>query len=257
MTDAKLTPELLNCVIILGERMLVSGAEVHRVEASLQRLCCAYGAVRADVYTTTSNMIVTAETPEGQFLTQTRRMAAGGTDIAKLHELNDLARRASAVPMEPAALRQELERIEQTRNYPRWLRILSYAGIAGAFTLFFGCRDWREVLISLTVGGIVGCVAQLTERMALNKALDRFICAFLASVLAFAALRLGLAESADQIIIGNIMTLIPGIGLTNALRDLFTGDVITGILRSIEAVLLAFAIAAGYVIAVFLLGGGV
>jgi uncharacterized membrane protein YjjP (DUF1212 family) len=30
------------------------------------------------------------------------------------------------------------------------------------------------------------------------------------------------------------MTLIPGIGLTNALRDLFTGDSIAGLLRAIE-----------------------
>ena len=46
--------------------------------------------------------------------------------------------------------------------------------------------------------------------------------------------------------IGIIMTLIPGIGLTNALRDLFTGDSIAGLLRSIEAALTALAIAAGY-----------
>ena len=58
----------------------------------------------------------------------------------------------------------------------------------------------------------------------------------------------------DKLIIGNIMTLIPGIGLTNALRDLFTGDSIAGLLRSIEAVLTAFAIAAGYFL-VIVLGG--
>ena len=51
------------------------------------------------------------------------------------------------------------------------------------------------------------------------------------------------------------MSLIPGIGLTNALRDLFTGDVLTGILRSIEAALLGLVIAAGYIIAAFMLGG--
>jgi hypothetical protein len=36
---------------------------------------------------------------------------------------------------------------------------------------------------------------------------------------------------------------------------MFTGDSITGILRSIEAVLLALAIAFGYILAAFLLGG--
>ena len=125
------------------------------------------------------------------------------------------------------------------------------------FTVFFGSRSWVELLISFLIGGVVGCIAQLTERLTLNKALDRFICSAVACLLTFSALRMGLVESGDKIIIGNIMSLIPGIGLTNALRDLFTGDVITGILRSIEAVLLAFAIAAGYIISVFLLGGGV
>ena len=53
-------------------------------------------------------------------------------------------------------------------------------------------------------------------------------------------------QHVDKVIIGNIMTLIPGIGLTNAIRDLFTGDSIAGLLRSIEAVLTALSIAAGY-----------
>ncbi len=252
-----MTDQILNCIIKLGERMLVSGAEVHRVEESVQRLCRAYGAVRADVYTTTSNMIVTVETEDGHYLTQTCRIQSTGTDITKLHELNDLFRRAAAEPPEAEVLLSEMERISAIKTYPRWLKVLSYATIAGSFTVFFGSRSWAELLISLVIGGVVGCIAQLTERLAFNKALDRFICSLTACLLTFAALRLGLAESGDKIIIGNIMSLIPGIGLTNALRDLFTGDVITGILRSIEAVLLAFAIAAGYIIAVFLLGGGV
>ncbi len=251
-----MTDQILHCIIMLGERMLVSGAEVHRVEESVQRLCRAYGAVRADVYTTTSNMIITVETEDGRYLTQTCRIRNTGTDITKLHELNDLFRRAAADPPEEAELLREMEQIAAIKSYPRWLKILSYAAIAGSFTVFFGGHSWPELLISLLLGGVVGCIAQLTERLALNKALDRFICSFVACLLTFAALRLGLAESGDKIIIGNIMSLIPGIGLTNALRDLFTGDVITGILRSIEAILLAFAIAAGYIIAVFMLGGG-
>ena len=56
-------------------------------------------------------------------------------------------------------------------------------------------------------------------------------------------------------LIGNIMTLIPGIGLTNALRDLFIGDSIAGLLRTIEAVLLALGIAAGYFLVTIFVGG--
>lgn len=66
------------------------------------------------------------------------------------------------------------------------------------------------------------------------------------TVFSIIAVKLKFIFSVDNIIIGNIMTLIPGIGLTNALRDLFTGDSIAGLLRSIEAFLTAMAITAGY-----------
>ena len=69
------------------------------------------------------------------------------------------------------------------------------------------------------------------------------------------ALRLSLVGSVDKVIIGNIMSLIPGIGLTNALRDLFTGDHIAGLLRTIESVMIALVIAAGYVLSAILMGG--
>ncbi len=51
------------------------------------------------------------------------------------------------------------------------------------------------------------------------------------------------------------MTLIPGVGLTNAIRDLFAGDVISGILRSIEALLFTLAISFGIMLPTLLWGG--
>jgi uncharacterized membrane protein YjjP (DUF1212 family) len=51
------------------------------------------------------------------------------------------------------------------------------------------------------------------------------------------------------------MTLIPGTGLTTALKDLFVGDSIAGLLRTIEACIIALAIAAGYFSVAFLMGG--
>ena len=59
----------------------------------------------------------------------------------------------------------------------------------------------------------------------------------------------------DMVIIGNIMLLIPGIGFTSALRDLFVGDSIAGLLRIVEAVLMALAIGAGYFLFIWMMGG--
>ena len=49
-----------------------------------------------------------------------------------------------------------------------------------------------------------------------------------------------------SISIGNIMLLIPGIALTNSIRDMFSGDTISGLLRFTEALVLSVVIALGF-----------
>ncbi len=244
---------LLHCVMDIGEQMLCSGAEVHRVEESIRRMCGALGAVRVDVFIITSSMVVTVFTDEEHAFTQTRRITTSTTDFEKLHHLNALSREICSRPLTAVEIRARLTRIAEGRVYPLWSECVAYASIAGAFTLFFG-GDVAQMAVSLVVGLSVRLGILLLDRVISNKIFAKFFSAVLATALAFAAVRLGCITDVDKVIIGNIMTLIPGIGMTNALRDLFTGDSIAGLLRSIEAVLTACAIAAGYFL-VAALGG--
>jgi uncharacterized membrane protein YjjP (DUF1212 family) len=246
--------DLLTCAMDIGEEMLVCGAEVHRVEDSIQRMCLAMGASRIDIFIITSSMVATVHTPEGETLTQTRRIKGTGTDIERLHRLNDLSRRICSEGLSLAEIREAYRDIRQTRSYPFWLECLSCAVIAGTFTLFFG-GGIAEAVVSTVIGAVIRLLGLIFSKMVTNRIFDRFINSFVASVLAFVAMRLSLVGGVDKILIGNIMLLIPGIGLTNALRDLFTGDSIAGLLRSIEAGLMAIAIAAGYFLCAVLMGG--
>ena len=60
---------------------------------------------------------------------------------------------------------------------------------------------------------------------------------------------------ADKVLIGISMLLIPGIMLTNSIRDILLGDIISGSLRLVEAILMAATIALGIMAAIWLLGG--
>lgn len=245
--------EQFACVMDIGEQMLLSGAEVHRVEESITRMGYALGAQRVDVFIITSSMVVTLYMDEGVSLTQTRRITSSTTDFEKLHRLNNLSRQLCQTPMTPAEIREELKTAVSGATYPAWLECLCYAAIAGAFTLFFG-GDVVEMTISLVVGALVRLLSQLVETRIPNRVFVKFSAAVLVTAFAGVCLRWGWIGDVDKVIIGNIMSLIPGIGFTNALRDLFTGDSIAGLLRSIEAVLTALAIAAGYFL-VAVLGG--
>jgi uncharacterized membrane protein YjjP (DUF1212 family) len=49
----------------------------------------------------------------------------------------------------------------------------------------------------------------------------------------------------DNIIIGGIMILVPGLALTNAIRDTMSGDLVSGTARGVEAIIVTIAIVAG------------
>lgn len=246
--------KLFNLAMDIGEQMLVCGAEVHRVEDSLNRIFKAMGAQRVDVFIITSSMVVTARREGEEPFTQTRRIKDTGTDYERLHKLNELSRRICAEMPSAEQISAELSEISRSKGYPRWLICLCYSLIAGVFTLFFG-GGIAEAGVSLIVGLTVSFVVILCERISKNKMFAKFVSSLAATVLALVALKIGLIANIDKVIIGNIMTLIPGIGITNAIRDLFVGDSIAGLLRTIEACLTALAIAAGYFAVIFIAGG--
>ena len=245
--------ELFTCAMDIGEQMLISGAEVHRVEDSIKRMCRSFGAERADVFIITSSMVVTLYAPGGTFFTETRRITSSGNDFERLHRLNELSREICAEKLSVAEIRERLKRACSCRKYPFAVECICYAAIAGAFTVFFG-GGLSEALVSLVIGLLGRFVLLLAEKLITNRIFTNFFTTAVATALAFTALSLGLIPKVDTVMTGNIMTLIPGIGMTNALRDLLIGDSIAGLLRLTESVLNALAIAAGY-FAVALLRG--
>ena len=54
-----------------------------------------------------------------------------------------------------------------------------------------------------------------------------------------------LKDKIDDIIIGGIMLLVPGVATTNAVRDTLMGDILSGMIRVLEAITSAIGIAMG------------
>lgn len=245
--------KLLDSIMDIGEQMLINGAEVHKVEDSIKRMFSAYGTKRTDVFIITSSIVVTIHTDDKAY-TQTRRIMETTTDYEKLHRLNELSRSICKNKYSDKEIRNQLAEIAKSKKYPLWLEFICYAIIAGAFTLFFG-GGIIEAAVSFIIGSLVRFVILLCDKTVKNKIFSKFVSAFIATSLAYITLRFSIIPAVDKVIIGNIMTLIPGIGITTALKDLLVGDSIAGLLRTIEACITALAIAAGYFAVAFLTGG--
>lgn len=248
------TEELLCISLDIGEKMLISGAEISRVEDSVQRILMTYDLQRADVFTITSSIVVTVTDRDGNTLTQTRRIHKYATDLDKLHALNALSRKICTDKPALNEIRRSLEEIDQNRTYPFVIQCIAYALIAGAFALFFG-GTFLDAAAALLIGAVLKAVVYAIDRTQVNMVFANLVSSFVLSTLAFLCVSVGFGENVDKIIIGNIMLLIPGIAMTNSIRDIISGDIMAGILRFCEAVVIAIGIAAGYILAALLFGG--
>lgn len=247
--------EVLSCAMAIGENMLISGAEIYRVEDCISRICKAYGAVRTDVFTITSSIVLTVTFPDEETLTQTRRIDGYSTNLTRVDRLNHLSRQICCERPEFETFREQFLEAVNPREYSYLTQTLAFALIASSFTAFFG-GSWIEALLSGCIGILLKATVSLTEFVNFNRVLSNLIASFVMSTIAFVCVKAGLVASVDMIVIGNIMLLIPGILLTNSIRDMISGDTIAGLLRFAEAIIFAIAIAGGYILASFVFGGG-
>ena len=254
MSD-KYSQKTLSSVLDILKTMTESGAEIYRIEEGAERIFKAYGAKKTDVYATTSNIIVSIESEDGVIKTHTKRIGRISTDLEKLDRLNSLLRFIEAETPDNETIEEEMIKIKAAPKYSNLSNVCFHALIACVFYLFFGGRNVTELIVASILGAITGVINVLQLGSKYNKFLQKFACSFISCLLSFLLLKLSVISSVDYIIIANIMALIPGIGLTNALRDLFVGDSISGVLGLIETALLALSIACGYIVVTIMFGG--
>lgn len=248
--------KLLQAILDIAEEMLVCGAEVSRVEESIERMCGAYGCDRRRVnaFIITSNIQVTLEDPEGHIITQIRRIVRNDTNFDRLDHLNDLSRYICRERPPLSELLRRYEAVMNRRGLPVWVEYLGALLIAGCFAVFFG-GNARDGAAAALLGLLITLAMRFSGRFEENQLAKVFMTSVLAGFAALAEVGLGLGNNVDKIMIGGIMLLIPGIAMTNSLRDMLIGDLASGLLRLVNSLLLATAIACGFALPLILTGG--
>ncbi len=237
--------KLLNLGSELGRLLMHSGAEIYRVEESVTRLLAAYG-VEPQVFAIPNCLIVGFDTPEGKPLTRMCRIPAHGTDIELLERCNELCRAWCAAPVPVEDALAGLPRMEGGwKQFSSRVTLLGY-GMTGAFFCAFFGGTLQDFFCAGLVGVMLGVYMLYGHRLVGSNSFFRTaLGAALSSVLSVILVRLGLGQHDDLITIGVLMLLVPGMALTNAMREIMAGDIISGVNRTAEVILIATAIALG------------
>lgn len=241
---------MLGAALDIASELLQCGAEIQRVEDTINRICRAYGAVKVDVFAITSLILTTVSMPDGYHKTQTRRVYTTHTDFRRIEELNALSRRICAAVPDP----DELERMVcQSRLNVKKRYVTRYIGgcvMAAAFTVFFG-GSVLDAVAAAIVALFMMTMIIFKPRWA-NDIAHTVLCSMAGGLLSLGLFALGLGNSSDLIMIGTIMLLVPGADVGNSMRDLLCGDLASGAMRLIRTLLTSTAIAVGYSIAILL-----
>ena len=243
--------EYLHIFLDMGDALLSSGAEIFRVEDTLNRMGYACGAAQMNVFVITSSIVITMEFPQQAACTQTRRIREnGGNDFTRLEQLNDLSRHFCCHPLSPQELRKEFDKIIAQKPFPLG-KLAGSILAACSFALFYGGSP-ADTAFSGIAAILIWCFQQYLRPVCMNDVTFQFAASFLTGcgICSFKALFPGL--HLDKIMIGDIMLLIPGLMTTNAIRDVLIGDTLSGVIRLIVSLLLAAALALGFIAAIFL-----
>ena len=216
--------EIMKVCLLAGQIMLQSGAETYRVEDTMVRIAASFGVDKTHSYMTPTGLIFSMEDP--QPITRLNRISDRTTNLHKID-------------------RRELENIQRTGDiYPLWLRLLMAALASGCFLIMFR-GIWPDFLPAAVAGGLGYYCTLMLQRMIPVKFFAEFSGALAIGLCSILFVRFGFGRDLDIIVISSVMPLVPGLLITNAIRDLMAGHLVSGLSKGAEAFITSFAIGAG------------
>lgn len=265
MTHTRHETDLIVDVAQLAAVMVLeNGGETSRAEETATILCHAAGLDEAEVIALPTGIFITAERNDGRKISSAVRIKSRTVNLYRVERVNSLSRDFVAGKLTLPQLHEKLLHLKQSILYHKPL-ICVAAGICSAmFSLLFEETLNVTVLFDMLVTFFCASSAQALCMSRRLKNSYQFWVTFLASAWIALLAVIGTASTGignlDIIIIGAMTPLLPGLSLTNAIRDTVMGDLVSGTVRIVETLLIAIAIAggAGVVLAVYVnFAGGV
>ena len=246
---------LADTAMLAGEIMLRSGAETYRVEDTMYHILKTSNLESTQVIALMTGIVVTLNDGSmEQPVTVMRRVTERTTNVSNIINVNDISRRFCSGKLTLEEAYEELKKVKG-KQYNRVLYNIATIGIAVGFAMMFG-GNLLEVIVAAIVGAVLACVVTLGKVARINGVLVNVLSGLGIAMLTVAVQRfLFPTISADIVIVSAIMPIVPGVAITNAIRDTLQGDYLSGSARILEALLVAMAIAVGAGLGMLIVGG--
>lgn len=245
---------LMDMAVKVGEIMLSHGAEAHRVEDTVYRILKTSNLQTTEVFVIMTGMFATLSDPSIDTITVTKRVRSKGNNLKQITYANEISRQYCAGKL---SLEEAYELITEgcCEEYPPFIFMLGILLIVTSFPVLVGGTFW-DCVAGFFAGLVVSVGIYQAEKQRIHSFMKDFLLAFLSGAVYLTLNKfLPFPIHQEALIIACIMPLVPGVAITNAIRDTLNGDYVSGTARAVEAFIKALSIALGVGTSLMVLGG--
>lgn len=242
---AQYNREVLETAMEAGHILLENGAEIARVEETMDRISRYFGVSFGDFFVLSNGIFTTGGLEaDGQFA-RVKHIPVKGTQLDKVVAVNALSREiAQGKYTELSDVKLRLQEIRNMPGKSRWAQVWASALGSASFSVLFGGNLWDAC-----AAGVAGFILYLFVVFVFSKEMSRIVKNILGGAIVtatcIACFLFGFGEHLNYMIIGSIIPLVPGVAFTNGIRDIGNGDYISGGVRLLDAIMAFICIAIG------------
>ena len=220
-------------VIELARRLHQYGAAAPRLEQAIGNVAQQLG-LACDVLSTPTSIVLSFSAPDGDGLaelTQVVRIAPGDVNLARLCCADEIADRVADGSLDPRRGMAQLRALGRPLSRAAvWATVVSYGLSAASVAVLFrtsGPDALVAGVIGVLIGGIVIAGYGRPRLSAASDAIAALVATFIATMVSAWLLPLSL----KLVVLSALIVLVPGMSLTNAVRELTSQHLASGVAR--------------------------
>ena len=250
-----LLQQILDMATRAGEILLRNGAEIPRVEETIQRICRSYGITRVSQFVLSNGIFLTARDENEELYAEVKAIPMGGSHLGIICAVNELSREIEAGRVTFEEANRRLDEIEKMPKEKDLVRIFGTGIGSGCFVYLVG-GNLKEFLFTILSSLIVIAFMVAIEDCNFTKVLTNIMGGAIATLMAiFYRDVFNIQMDYSLVIVGTIFQLFPGVAFTNGIRDIAESDFITGAVRLLDALFVFIYMACGVGIVLSLFHG--
>ncbi len=232
--------QVLEISLSAGEILLSNGAEIYRVEETIERICKAYD-LECECMATPKGVFVSVMDGEDEKVTSLRKVKTKHVDLYRIELINSFSRNLQEKILSYQEAKNILKDIEKAPYFSFPIRCLAAYMTSFIYALFFYGTSYDAIVAGIISVGIYF----ILEKIGPAGFFQLFVSGFIIGILTLICKSLIPFVNKGNVITGVIMILIPGVALTNGIKDVIYGDFMSGIVRFGESMLIIIAVGVG------------